>query len=167
MEAKKFFNGGCGTTVRASQVFNQTTYVTIFDLPPGLLVEVIFVPKWKIKVIVKLVTIFIDRICPEDKPKYPWPTKQSNLNGPTDSKPDRPISKPDKPRSSSSDTPPRGILVKPGDSGRPTIDRPIFTKPGKPIGIIGSGDKPSKPNGGRPGGRGPGGRVASGAKLVR
>ena len=41
--------------------------MTIFELPPGLLVEVIFVPKWKIKVITKLVTIFIDRICPDDR----------------------------------------------------------------------------------------------------
>ena len=63
MEAKKFFNGGCGTTVRATQVIHLTKHVTIFNLPPGLLVEVIFVPKWKIKVIIKLVTIVVDHVC--------------------------------------------------------------------------------------------------------
>jgi hypothetical protein len=66
-----------------SQVFNQTQYVTIFDLPPGLLVEIVFVPKWKVKVITKFVTIIIDRICPpiprpipDPKPPryHPWPT---------------------------------------------------------------------------------------------
>jgi len=36
MEAKKFFSGGCGTTVRATQVIHQTKHVTIFNLPPGL-----------------------------------------------------------------------------------------------------------------------------------
>ncbi len=166
MEAKKFFNGGCGTTVRATQVIHHTKYVTIFDLPPGLLVEVIFVPKWKIKVIVKLVTIVIDRICP-DPGKVPWkPAKLMTPGGPPETKPE---SKPDRPRVSidkpsiSIDTTPRpGILVKPGKPDRPIFGRPID----RPIGIISSGDKPGKPSGGRPG-RKPTGLVSQTPKTAK
>jgi len=76
MDAQKFYKGGCGTTVQASQVLYQTQYVSLFDLPPGLLVEVVFVPHWTIKVIIKIKTVFIDRICPPtsipiDVPKLP------------------------------------------------------------------------------------------------
>jgi hypothetical protein len=154
MEAKKFFNGGCGTTVRATQVIHHTKYVTIFDLPPGLLVEVIFVPKWKIKVIIKLVTIFIDRICP-DPGKVPWkPTKLHSPGAPpTESKPDKPRVSIDKP-SISIDTQRPGIQVKP-------------EKPDRPIGIISSGDKPGKPSGGRPSGRTPSGLVSQTPKTAK
>ncbi len=171
MEAKKFFNGGCGTTVRATQVIHHTKHVTIFELPPGLLVEVIFVPKWKIKVITELVTIFIDRICPDDRRpgrdpgKVPWkPTKLYSPSGPTD----RPRVSIDKP-GISIDTPRPGILVKPGKPEGP--GRPIVSRTGKPIGIISSGDKPGKPSGGRPTGRATSSSVASqtpkSAKLLR
>jgi hypothetical protein len=75
MEAQKFLKGGCGNPVRASRVYNLTQYVTLFDLPPGLFVDIVVVPKWKVKVITKFVTIFIDRICPppNDRPNPPRP----------------------------------------------------------------------------------------------
>jgi uncharacterized protein DUF6600 len=157
MEAKKFFNGGCGTTVRATQVIHLTKHVTIFNLPPGLLVEVIFVPKWKIKVIIKLVTIVVDHVCPA--PGVPWkPTKLHAPVIPAEPKPDKPRVSIDKP-SISIDTPTQrpGILVKPG---KPP-ERPIFVRPiiDKPIGIVNAGDKPSKPNGRS--GRRPDGSVVS------
>ena len=66
MEAKKFLNGECGNSVSASRAYYETNWVSMFSLPPGLLVEIIYVPHWKIKVITKLVTIIIDRICPPD-----------------------------------------------------------------------------------------------------
>jgi uncharacterized protein DUF6600 len=139
MEAQKFFNGQCGgTTVRSSQVFNQTQYVTIFDLPPGLLVEIVFVPKWKIKVITKFVTIIIDRICPptprpipDPKPPryHPWPTfnPSPTKSGDGGTKPGIKIDVP--PRAGGGDGKPRiGVIdipLKPG-----TIDIPV--RPGKP-----------------------------------
>ena len=74
MDAKKFFNGECGGTVQnvqnvqtapASQVIHLTKYVTIFDLPPGLLVDVVFVPYWSFWVISQLVVIIADPLfCP-------------------------------------------------------------------------------------------------------
>jgi hypothetical protein len=87
MEAQKFLQGGCGNTVQASKVYNLTQYVTLFDLPPGLFVDIVVVPKWKVKVITKFVTIFIDRICPpvRNPPTFIPPT----FNPPTNNNPPR------------------------------------------------------------------------------
>jgi hypothetical protein len=138
MDAKKFFNGGCGTTVQASQAFYETKYVTLFELPPGLLVDVIFVPKWKVKVITKIITIIIDHHCPP-KPENP-PRKPPKLGLPL--LPPSDVSKPDptpKPRGSFDPRPGITIdLVKPrvGVIGKPGI---IIDNPGKPHGHGGRG----------------------------
>jgi hypothetical protein len=73
MEAKKFLNGECGNSVSvpASQVYYETSWTSLFNLPGGLLVDIIYVPHWKVKVIVKLVPIYIDRICPPDDDDNP------------------------------------------------------------------------------------------------
>ena len=88
MEAQKFLQGGCGNTVQASKVYNLTQYVTLFDLPPGLFVDIVVVPKWKVKVITKFVTIFIDRICPpvRNPPTFVPPT----FNPPSNNNPPNP-----------------------------------------------------------------------------
>jgi hypothetical protein len=160
MEAKKFFDGGCGTTVRATQVIHRTKHVTIFELPPGLLVEVFFVSHWHINVIIKLATIVVDQVCPAPNPNpaVPWkPTKLYSPTGPAEPKP-RPRVSIDKP-SISIDKPTLrpGIVVNTGKPDRPVFVRPIIDKP---IGIVGSGDKPGKPNG-RPVGRNPGNGIVS------
>jgi hypothetical protein len=114
-------------------------------------------------VIIKLVTIFIDRICP-DPGKVPWkPTKLHSPGAPpTESKPDKPRVSIDKP-SISIDTQRPGIQVKPGKPDRPIFGRPID----RPIGIISSGDKPGKPSGGRPSGRAPSGLVSQTPKTAK
>jgi len=148
MDAKKFFNGGCGTTVQATTKFyNETKYVTLFDLPPGLLVDIIFVPKWKVKVITKIITIIIDHKCPEGPPpKHENPPRNPPKLGlpllpPGDVKPD-PTPKP------------RGGIEKPGiiiDLSKPRVG--VIGKPGIII------DNPGKPHG--HGGRGHGGGKGS------
>jgi hypothetical protein len=112
MEAQKFFNGGCGTIVQGpqvSQVFYETQYVTLFDLPPGLLVEVIFVPKWKIKVITKF--LIVEKVCPpsNNPQKPPQALRRSDLSPPV--RLDNP--KPTKPRLSIDLPPRRGVFSKP------------------------------------------------------
>lgn len=58
MEARKFFNGECGgTTVLTTEVFNETTYVTIFNLPPGLLVNIDIEVYWTFVVIGELIVV--------------------------------------------------------------------------------------------------------------
>jgi hypothetical protein len=74
MEASKFFNGECGgITVLTTEVFNATNYVTIFNLPPGLLVEVVFVPLWTYVGITELVVLPVPFPVPFPVP-YPVPT---------------------------------------------------------------------------------------------
>jgi hypothetical protein len=92
MEAQKFMKGGCGNAVQASKVFNLTQYVTLFDLPPGQFVDIVVVPKWKVKVITKFVTIFIDRICPpvRNPPTFNPPAFGPPANKPPNS-PRRPV----------------------------------------------------------------------------
>jgi hypothetical protein len=68
MEAQKFLNGDCGNaasavSVSASQAYYETNWTSLFDLPPGLLVDIIYVPHWKVKVIAKLIPVFIP-YCP-------------------------------------------------------------------------------------------------------
>jgi len=84
MAAQKFLQGGCGNTVQASEVYNLTQYVTLFNLPPGLFVDIRVVPKWKTKVITKMVTIYIDRICPpvRNPPTFNPPINNNPPNPP-------------------------------------------------------------------------------------
>ncbi len=83
MEAQKFLNGECGNSassvsVSASQDYYETDWTSLFDLPPGLLVDIIYVPHWKVKVIVKLVPIFIPPICPPTRGGNPPPSTGGN-----------------------------------------------------------------------------------------
>ena len=83
MEAKKFLNGDCANgassvSVSASQAYYETNWTSLFDLPPGLLVDISYVPHWKVKVITKLVTIYIDRICPPTHGGNPPPLTGGN-----------------------------------------------------------------------------------------
>ncbi len=81
MEAKKFLNGDCGnatSSVSFSQAYYETNWTSLFDLPAGLLVDVIYVPHWKVKVIVKLVPIFIPPICPPTGGNPPPPLTGGN-----------------------------------------------------------------------------------------
>ncbi|HZD90805.1 MAG TPA: DUF6600 domain-containing protein [Pseudolabrys sp.] len=68
METPKFVSG-CGDTVVASSVYNETSPVTLFELPAGHIVDVHIVPRWKIKVIRRIVVI--DRVCPPRRPHDP------------------------------------------------------------------------------------------------
>src|SRR5262249_17526038 len=77
MEARKFFNGECsGTTVLTTEVFNETNYVTIFNLPPGLLVNIDIEVYWTFVVIGELiilpvpfpVPLPIPVVCPPNNP---------------------------------------------------------------------------------------------------
>jgi hypothetical protein len=92
-----------------SQVFYETQYVTLFDLPPGLLVEVIFVPKWKIKVITKF--LIVEKVCPpsNNPQKPPQALRRSDLSPPV--RLDDP--KPTKPRLNIDLPPRRGVFSKP------------------------------------------------------
>jgi hypothetical protein len=76
MEAKKFLNGDCANavSVSASQAYYETNWTSLFDLPAGLLVDIIYVPHWKVKVITKLVPIFIPGICPPTGGNPPPPS---------------------------------------------------------------------------------------------
>jgi hypothetical protein len=62
----QIFMKGCGDTVAAAAVYNETQPVSLFELPRGHIVEIRIVPHWKIKVIRKI--IVIDRRCPPDRP---------------------------------------------------------------------------------------------------
>jgi hypothetical protein len=71
METPVFLKG-CGDTVLASNVANvyaATAPVSIFDLPRGRIVDVRIVPRWKIKVIRRI--IVVDRLCPPRRPQHP------------------------------------------------------------------------------------------------
>ncbi len=172
MDAKKFFNGECGGTVQnvqnvqtapASQVIHLTKYVTIFDLPPGLLVDVVFVPYWSFWVISQLVVIIADPLfCPPVI--LPWKH--------TEKPPEKPPGKPpeklaDTPPPTGTDKPPKpGVVTDPPSRGKPeiTIDLPprltpggtinwpprekpiVIIEPGRP-GIVGNPDKPPKDDG--------------------
>jgi hypothetical protein len=143
MEAQKFLNGECGNSVSASRAYYETNWVSMFSLPPGLLVEIIYVPHWKIKVITKLVTIIIDRICPPDNDDpQPPRIKDIKLRSPIHFDPP-----PSKGRTSK-DTPPTNVHVL-NDPGV-TIDLP--SHPGR-TGKVGRGDD----NGGGKISRGDGG----------
>jgi hypothetical protein len=170
MDAKPFFNGGCGATVQnvqtapATQVFQQTKYVTIFDLAPGLLVDVVFVPYWDFWVISQLVVIVVDPLfCgpvilpfkhtekppekPADKPT-PISTDKPNPPGITRDPPSRP--KPD----ITIDLPPRGkpdVTVNWPPRFNPGV---VIVDPVRP-GITGNPDRPGKGDGGK-GGKGDG-----------
>jgi hypothetical protein len=71
METPVFLKG-CGDTVLASNVANvyaATAPVSIFELPRGRIVDVRIVPRWKIKVIRRI--IVVDRRCPPQRPRQP------------------------------------------------------------------------------------------------
>ena len=62
MDVQKFRHGECGgnaTNVSFAQAYYGTSWTSLFDLPEGLLVDVIYVPHWTVKVIKELVPIFI------------------------------------------------------------------------------------------------------------
>jgi hypothetical protein len=61
------FLKGCGDTVVASQAYDETEPVSIFELPRGHIVKVRIVPRWKIKVIRRI--IVVDRRCPPRRPR--------------------------------------------------------------------------------------------------
>jgi hypothetical protein len=89
METPVFLKG-CGDTVLASNVANvyaATEPVSIFDLPRGRIVDVRIVPRWKIKVIRRI--IVVDRICPPRRLNDP-PTENGPKNPPTDKGPNTP-----------------------------------------------------------------------------
>jgi hypothetical protein len=131
MEARKFLNGECGNSVSAARAYYETNWVSMFSLPPGLLVEVIYVPHWKIKVITKLVTIIIDRICPPDDDNNPRvPLRDIKLRSPIHFDPPSPP----KGRTSNDNPPPNLHLLK--DPGI-TVDLP--SRPGR-TGKVGRGD---------------------------
>ena len=68
METPKFLNG-CGGTVVASNVYEETNPLTIFELPVGHIVDVHIITRWKIRVLRRIVVI--DRICPPRRPLVP------------------------------------------------------------------------------------------------
>jgi hypothetical protein len=68
MELARFGSGGCSTPVPAAQVFYQTDYVSFFDLPPGLLIDIVIVPRWNVRIIKEIIEIIIDRRCPPGRP---------------------------------------------------------------------------------------------------
>jgi Family of unknown function (DUF6600) len=70
METPVFLQG-CGGTVVASNVYEQTEPVSIFELPRGHIVKLRIVPRWKIKVIRRI--IVVDRPCrrPPREPNNP------------------------------------------------------------------------------------------------
>jgi hypothetical protein len=86
METPVFLKG-CGDTVLASNVYAQTAPVSIFELPRGRIVDVRIVPRWKIKVIRRI--IVVDRICPPQRPNDP-PTHNGPNNPPPDNGPNNP-----------------------------------------------------------------------------
>jgi hypothetical protein len=145
MEASKFLNGECGNSVSASQAYYETSWVSLINLPPGLLVDIIYVPHWKIKVITKLVTIILDPLCPPPGNNNPPPPREIKVREPIHFDPPAPI----KGGRTSNDTPPSNLHVL-NDPGI-TIDLPA--RPGH-------GDK-----GGR-GGRDDGGKT-DGGKIDR
>jgi hypothetical protein len=64
MDVQKFGNGECGgdgasTNVSFAEAYDGTTWTSLFNLPEGRLVDVIYVPHWTAKVIKELVPIFI------------------------------------------------------------------------------------------------------------
>src|SRR6202163_792079 len=148
MEAKKFLNGECGNSVSASRAYYETNWVSMFNLPPGLLVEIIYVPHWKVKVITKLITIIIDRICPPDDDNTP-PPRNIRLQSPIHFDP------PSRPKvGTSNDTPPTNVRVL-NDPGI-TIDLP--SHPGRTGKGGRGGDGGGGENGRREGGRSAWGR---------
>ncbi len=83
METPLFLKG-CGDTVLASNVWADTEAVSIFELPRGHIVDVRIVPRWKIKVIRRI--IVIDRPCrrrPNDPPPRLVPLNPPRLMVPT------------------------------------------------------------------------------------
>jgi hypothetical protein len=85
METPVFLKG-CGDTVVASNVYAQTEPVSMFELPRGRVIDVRIVPRWKIKVIRRIVVI--DRPCRRrpDEPNNPpglVPLIPSTHNPPT------------------------------------------------------------------------------------
>jgi hypothetical protein len=126
MEAQKFLNGECGNSVSvpAAQAYYETNWTSLFNLPPGVLVDIIYVPHWKIRVITKLVTIVIDRICPPSGGNNPPPPlRDIKLREPIHFDPPAPI----KGGRTSNDTPPPNLHVL-NDPGI-TIDLP--SRPGR------------------------------------
>jgi hypothetical protein len=149
MEARKFLNGECGNSVSASQAYYETNWTSLFNLPGGLLVDIIYVPHWKIKVITKLITIIIDRVCPPDDDNTPPPRRDIRVKSPIHFDPPSP------PKGrTSNDTPPTNVRVF-NDPGV-TIDVPSHPGRGGKVGRGGD-------DGGGKIGRGDGG----GGKISR
>ncbi|HEY3643207.1 MAG TPA: DUF6600 domain-containing protein [Xanthobacteraceae bacterium] len=145
MEARKFLNGECGNSVSASQAYYETGWTSLFNLPGGLLVDIIYVPHWKIKVITKLITIIIDRVCPPDDDNTPPPRRDIRVKSPIHFDPPPP------PKGrTANDTPPISVRVF-NDPGL-TIDLP--SQPGRGGKVRRGGD-----NSGRGGDSG-GGRIS-------
>jgi hypothetical protein len=101
------------------------------------------VPHWKIKVITKLITIIIDRVCPPDDDNTPPPRRDIRLKSPIHFDPPPP------PKGrTSNDTPPTNVRVF-NDPGV-TIDLPSHPGRGGKVGRggDGSGGKISRGDGG-------------------
>jgi hypothetical protein len=175
MDAKPFFNGGCGAkvqnvqTVPATQVIAQTRYVTLFDLPPGLLVDVVFIPYWDFWVISKLVVVIVDPLfCPPvifpfKKAEKP-PEKPADRPSPISN--DKPHTERDPPSREKPvitiDLPPRGkpdVTV----NWPPRFNPGVILDPGRP-GITGNPDKPSRGDGSRGDGSSGNGAKGDGGK---
>ena len=154
MEARKFFNGECGgTTVLTTEVFNETNYVTIFNLPPGLLVEIDVGVYWTFVVIGELIVVPVPFpvpfpvpvVCtPNNPPPKPVPLlRHTNSTPPTPG--DGGNSNPPKikidlpPRIGITNVPPRIKIDVPPRTG--VIDIPL--RPG----VIGKPDHPSRGGG--------------------
>jgi hypothetical protein len=73
METSKFRNGECDgdVTVQPADAFYQTNLTTLFDLPHGLLVDVVYVPHWTVKVITEL--LIVEKVCPPSTQPVPVP----------------------------------------------------------------------------------------------